>query len=494
MRWTISGLLDSIWAWNSATVALDVPFGMSRDEAERRALAILDALGRRGPALPALDFTEELPDVLYALCEALAPHASAEQGEVLTGLYELVAKLSWPQDEFGEKAELLAQISQLAWSRSLGRGDASETLRWEEASVENLLSRESCRQLLSAPVSDWSSVVCGRFLADRALLLGLCIWLRNRSNSNIGAVFELASSVFVWLSTRAGDHTDREEDAYLLAELAVLVANTARFSGRHGQSREWLTLAEQWSEISKDPLTSGARVEYARLALLYDTYQFSAVLSRVSPLVEKFLRLGLNENVVKSKFLKAMVLKDLNRDDESLQLLSELEGDPAVTRQPLLLGLVLVGIADLQNRTGRPAAALGFVQKGEMVLREAGMSFAFAHSCGVTGEILRDQGRWSEALNYYRRAVEIYLDADMMSLAAYSRLLLAETLVATRRDGEAVKEILAALPIIEREGLVREGIVAVGLLKASVSRRKLDPAALKALRESLDRSRRRLES
>ena len=57
------------------------------------------------------------------------------------------------------------------------------------------------------------------------------------------------------------------------------------------------------------------------------------------------------------------------------------------------------------------------------------MPFAQAHCCGVTAEILRDHGNHIAAVEYYRRAVEIYLGVDMAAFAAYMRLLLAETLV-----------------------------------------------------------------
>lgn len=496
MRWLISDLRDSICAWNSVTAALDVPLGMSRDEAERRALAIVETFARRGSALPPLVFTEDLPDVLHALCQALARNESglAENGDTLTGLHELVASLTWPHDEFDEKAELLARISHLAWSRSLGRGDALETLRWEEESVGHLLGQETGQQLVNVPASNWSPMVCERFLSDRALLLGLCTWLRSEVNFSPRPVLELASLVYGWLSTHAGAPAVRKEEAYLLTDLASSAANCARVCGRYASSQAWLVLAEKWCGASKDPLVSGARVEYARLALLHETRQYSAVLSRVSELVDRFAQLGLQDNVVKSKFLRAQAQKELDRDDEALESLSVLEVDSDVIRQPWLHGLVLVSIAELQSRARRPDTALRFVLKADMLLRDVRMPFGLAHCCAITAEILRDQGKLSAAVECYRRAVEIYVAADMTVFAAYLRIVLAETLVATGKDEEGVEEILAALPTIERESLVQEAIAAVGLLKVSLSRRKLNLEALKALRESFDRSRRGLES
>ena len=69
--------------------------------------------------------------------------------------------------------------------------------------------------------------------------------------------------------------------------------------------------------------------------------------------------------------------------------------------------------------------------------------------------------------------------------AAYVRLFLAETLIALNCSREAEQEILAALPTIEEQKMVPEGLAAVALLKESVRRRKTDRNALRELREHL---------
>jgi hypothetical protein len=77
----------------------------------------------------------------------------------------------------------------------------------------------------------------------------------------------------------------------------------------------------------------------------------------------------------------------------------------------------------------------------------------------------------------------------MDSLAAYVRIVLAETLLASGREGEATLEIIAALPVIEELELVQEGVAAVALLRESLRRQKADPEALKALRVQIQKMR-----
>lgn len=472
----------------------DVALGISREEAERRALHMLETLGREGGASLSLSLSEDLADVLHALVQELARSESMSEGhyEVLRDVHRLLAGLAWPRDEFAEKAQLLIHISQLAWSQSLKQGDALPTRQWEQECLKYFLSQESTQQLVGMPVSNWSPAVCERFLSDRAFLLALCVWLNNRTNSDPRSAFELASVVYGWLSTHCGADAARGEEAYLLALLSCVLAGASRLRGQYRRSREWLRLAEGWCKSARNSGALQARIEYLRLAILSDMHEHTFVLARVPRVIERFEELCLEDDIAKSKLLQAVAHKELG-GDEALKMFSLLNAEPAVMQLPWLRALVLVHLAELQSRAGDLGTALSSLKEAGALLQDTELPLVQAHCCGVTAEILRDHGKPVAAVEYYRRAVEIYLGVDMKAFAAYTGLVLAETLVATGRVDQAVNEILAALPIIESEHLVREGIAAVGLLKASLSRRKLDSDALKALRDSLDRSREEAE-
>lgn len=83
----------------------------------------------------------------------------------------------------------------------------------------------------------------------------------------------------------------------------------------------------------------------------------------------------------------------------------------------------------------------------------------------------------------------MYSAGGFPSHAAYLRVVLAETLMVGGHENDAVAEIVAVLPIIDEQGLVREGIAAIGLLRESIRRKKADPNVLRELRYQLDRMR-----
>ena len=411
---------------------------------------------------------------------------------VLRDIYRLVATLDWPRDEFDEKAQLLAPIAQLAWSQSLKRGNALETREWEQACLKYFASQECVQQLLAMPVANWSSSVCERFLSDRAFLLGLWGWLYSRADVSPRPVLALALVAYNWLSTHRGSAASLDEDAYLLGQFSIVLAGSSRTLGEHRKSREWLDVAETWCTGFSSADALQARIEYGRLAGLYDVHQFSRALLRIPNLIDKFEGLGLDDDVAKSKFLRAACLKERG-DREALSSFLLLKTDPVVTRQPWFKAIVLINLADLHSGAGDLRTAVSLIKEAEGLLADSGRPYAQAHFYGVTAEILRDHGNIAAAVDYYSRALEIYESVGMAVYAAYLRLMLAEALITCGRVDRAADEIVAALPIIEQEKLVREGIAAVGLLRVSLSGRRLDARALRALRESLSRSNQQAE-
>jgi hypothetical protein len=73
----------------------------------------------------------------------------------------------------------------------------------------------------------------------------------------------------------------------------------------------------------------------------------------------------------------------------------------------------------------------------------------------------------------------------MASNAAYTRLLVAETYLAMHRPRDAEREVLEALPFLEREGVSADSVVALSIYREAVRRQKLDPQMLRELRERL---------
>src|SRR5262249_15635988 len=111
--------------------------------------------------------------------------------------------------------------------------------------------------------------------------------------------------------------------------------------------------------------------------------------------------------------------------------------------------------------------------------------FTLPYLRSTMGETFRRLGQNDAAIHAYKMSVKDYTDLGMETMAAYTRLVLAETLIAADRPREAEWEILQALPTIDEQRMVPEGFAAMALLRESIKRKMADPNALRELREHL---------
>ncbi|HEY7368987.1 MAG TPA: hypothetical protein VIA29_03805, partial [Thermoanaerobaculia bacterium] len=97
------------------------------------------------------------------------------------------------------------------------------------------------------------------------------------------------------------------------------------------------------------------------------------------------------------------------------------------------------------------------------------------------GDILREEGRVSDAISAYREAKQECEIVGVRGDLAAIHLVLADVLLQSGLDAQAEWEVRAALPIIDEEKMVPEGFAALTLLRESLRRRKLDRNALRTL-------------
>jgi tetratricopeptide (TPR) repeat protein len=186
-------------------------------------------------------------------------------------------------------------------------------------------------------------------------------------------------------------------------------------------------------------------------------------------------------------YLNGVTLKELGRHAEAQVQLHAVASNESVEVEDWMRGLALLYSAEIYASLGESTECLETLSRAWALVGDSRIPAAVGHFHGVKGQILRDLGRLEAAIESYRLAVATYESARIKATETILRIILAETLLVAGRDGEALSEIVTALRIIDTLGLVREGVVAVALLKESLSRQRPDREALVTLRRALQR-------
>jgi tetratricopeptide (TPR) repeat protein len=347
-------------------------------------------------------------------------------------------------------------------------------------------SREATLRYLDPVPAERTEGFKEALLSSPDVLFALCARLRDISDSSPAVVGPEAGDTYGWLAASGRQVGLFDERDYLLGEFALVAGGANRLLGKHVDAELWLDRAEASFRHTVNSTPNLANVAYARLALRFQTRRFQDVLELIPSLEQSYERLGMVRELAKSRFLEAMCLKQSARDCEAsgkFRFLAEsLERSGA---DPALLGHVLIEVGSYCAADGRGDDALREYGRAAALLREADRPMALAHLKVTIGETLKGEGKLTEALTAFRSAVENYLQLEMTTFVAYTRLFVADVLLALDRARQAEWEILQALPTIEEQKMVPEGFAAVALLKESVRRRQADPDALRQLREHL---------
>jgi len=335
------------------------------------------------------------------------------------------------------------------------------------------------------PNVDWTAQEENEAFSDIEILFAISTLLYQRRDSNPKLASERATRVYRWLSATEQNPGLFDERDYLLGESALTVAESSRQLGMHSECDRWLDRAEASFRHTLNPAPKLSEVAYLRLALKYDQRRYDDVVEFAPGLAQSFAKLEMRKEFLKTRFMRAMAIKGAGdwhaSHDEFTKLAAELDA----SRDPMLLGQVLVEIGSFQGNTGNVAQALSNYQTALGLLRTVNHPMLLAHLKATVAETLFLSSRFEESLSGYRDAITDYASLGMDTQVAYVRLLLADALLIVGHYREAEWEILAALPTIEEQKMVPEGFAAVALLKESVRRRKTDPNALRELREHL---------
>lgn len=325
-----------------------------------------------------------------------------------------------------------------------------------------------------------------RYLQSPDILMAICARLRRDRDAAPTMVLAEASSLYQWISRPALALGLFDERDYFLGETALLAGIASRHAGQREEAFLWLDRSEAGFRHTMNPAPGLANVAYARLALRFEMGRYQDVLELAPSLEMSFLKLKMEVEALKCRLLQAATLKMIGDTAQAIRLLDKLPEGGALRSDALLHARVLAELGDLHQLEGNYGQALEIFQEAALLLRGRELSAAGADLKLCVAAAYKSLGSLEAAAAAFRAAQLDYKALEMPVPVAYSHLLIAETLLALKRDREAEWEIRAALPVIDDLNLVQEGLAAVSLLRESVRRRRMDPVALQKLRAHLE--------
>lgn len=405
--------------------------------------------------------------------------------------FEMIGSLSWSEDEFGEREDFLVRFAFIAWrhSRSLGLGALSEEWLEKYDSIEDscsatsLLAAEGPSAVDLGGVFDWSA----ELLSDSEQLFRVCSILRRQRDAFPKAVLANAEFLYEALQKKLPIQKLFDEERYFLCELATIAAAINRMLGRRRECNNWLVAAQVACQGMRDEALRRAQFEYIRLSMQYVVKEFDGLAASVERLSQDCERQGLKALALRSRYLRAVLRKDFGDVSEALKDLEQLYA--TVKQSDRLRPWTLMTLAEVHAKLGRSRESLEHLREAEAVASQQGQSIVLATLRNILGEGLRDCGLIEAAAEKFREGIAAFASLGLATQVAYLRIILAESLLALARPEEAELEILAALPTIEEQSMVPEGLSAIALLRESIRRRKTDRNALRELRERLQRMR-----
>lgn len=443
---------------------------------------IEEALGR---------FGANTPDVLHALDRQVLERLATNPDTLpsLGLLYEYVARHNQSFNDPDEKQAICARFAYRAWSISRMFASHSETMLWASRCETHVVAQEATSGFLSLPKSQLDDVLIDRFLSARENLVVLVHRQRREANRDPVGSASLGSAVYRWWLARGATGVDPEERAFFAGNLALFVARAVRHLGRLEEATRWASHAETWFTNAVNRECWTVKVDILRAVILYDQHELRKSLAQISAARVQLKHLDLAEESLYARFVEAAIRKALGDLDTSAQLLSSLLDEPELRDDVFMRGLAIADLGEIRGSQGMFREALDLLAAAGPLIEQAEIPWAKAHWHAIHGEVWRDVGKFPEATAAYASAIRLYSDLQMESQAAYLRVLLAETLLLWGKEGEASRELLAALPVFDREALLPAGSAAIALLRESIRRQKADPEALRTLRLELQKMR-----
>jgi tetratricopeptide (TPR) repeat protein len=318
-------------------------------------------------------------------------------------------------------------------------------------------------------------------LEDPEVLLSLTQDLIERIETAPAELRSEAEFFFLFLESPERSIGDFDEREYFLGEFALVAGICSRLMSRREEASTWLDRAEAFFAQCAGASTLAVRVAYQRLALALEERRLEHVSELSTLWASNAVRLGMPEEALKCRLLGAIALTEADRAREATKLFEEIRQEARTIGSLKVEATAVNNLSHLYRSLDRLEDALSAARAALPLLTRLQTQVGLTKLRWYTGDLLRDQGKFGDAVETYREARQ---DAERVGLrgdVAAIHLVTAELLLDMGQDAQAEWEVRAALPIIDEEKMVPEGFAALSLLRESLRRRKLDRGALRTL-------------
>lgn len=473
-----SDLFDLLPLWSELAPTVALPADLSVADAMKRGRQLRHAAASGEKLSLDLHDQSESADVLHAAVRSLmddcgwSPRRALLEASVIR---DSLTSAAWPDDPFEEKESLLNSLAFVAWRAARILDLSREVYRWQAEYKRVFRQSVAClnvQETLELNGKGMSSVRDD--LSNPESLFQALIYLHDQLETNPKAVSKALQGFYGELDSGAREMAP-DLRLFLLAEAATLLGAALRTVGNASEVAEWLGTAEEHFRAGVNPKPGLARVLFLRLNVSYTLGRFDVVIKIAPQLEATFAELGMDEDRVKSRILWASSLKLEGFPQEALAVLEPAYQWRSRVR-PALYGWVVLQAGDIHQTLGNYDRALEEFGEAARLFREGKQFVGLADIGLMISTIYRAQGRLEEALHLLETSRQDHARLEMTWPEGYHRMLIAETYLAMGRPREAEKEIRAALPLLEEQGMLADAVVAVNLLREAVRQRKLDPA------------------
>jgi tetratricopeptide (TPR) repeat protein len=364
---------------------------------------------------------------------------------------------------------------------------APKQFPYELVGLSSQEAQSYAERLLATPAEDREALVQSdrRFLDSQTFYAAAKIVVAQTERQPQPALLDALylHKLAARLPKGGGQFDDRN---YVLGEMALTVARAYRVLDQTELAERWLDTAEKSFKATINPAPSMARAKLVRVVIRLHQRREQEALALCQDADPVLTRYEMQDELWRSRFLKATCLDSLGRSREAIPLLEHAIEYFQSARNQEFAARALQALANIYADSGAFAKATPLMESAAEYFRETGNRVALLQVKWGIAEAVRVSGNLRTSVPLFEEIIQGYFDLEMPNWAAGLRLIQAETLLQLDRPAEAEWQVRQALPYLDHPDARPEATAAILLLKRALATQKLDADTVRKSRAALE--------